>query len=369
MVPKIHKRGSSFKGAAAYLLHDKDRATTSDRVEWVETLNLATEEPDLGWRIMAATSMDANRLKEEAGIRNTGRKSKDHVLHLSLSWHPDEVKELTPEEMMRAAKGALEALGAENRQTMIISHSDEKQPHIHLLINRVSPEDGRLLSSSKEKQNLSKWAQRYEEERGKIFCEERVVNNKARERGEYTRGSKDRPRHILESEQEVANDNPPTLAQQRVFDQQRSKDTALARKVRESLSKHLEKLGKLARSYGSQKSELKARSAIEMAQARQEMRKRFRPDWEKLVQDHRKEFVEFEKRENTVLGRLSNAVQAIDFGAILSGGERRKAISDAFSALSSSGERLQGLKRRHVVQERNLERRQQQAETKGTSVV
>ena len=34
MVPKIHARGRSFKGAAAYLLHDKNRAKSADRVAW-----------------------------------------------------------------------------------------------------------------------------------------------------------------------------------------------------------------------------------------------------------------------------------------------------------------------------------------------
>ena len=44
MVPKIHAKGSSFKGAALYLLHDKDRASTSERVDtpWSTRRSLAS---------------------------------------------------------------------------------------------------------------------------------------------------------------------------------------------------------------------------------------------------------------------------------------------------------------------------------------
>ena len=41
MVPRLHAKGTSFKGASAYLLHDK-AASTSERVAWTDTRNLAT---------------------------------------------------------------------------------------------------------------------------------------------------------------------------------------------------------------------------------------------------------------------------------------------------------------------------------------
>ena len=37
--------GRSFKGAALYVLHDKGKAKTSDRVAFVETVNLPTDNP------------------------------------------------------------------------------------------------------------------------------------------------------------------------------------------------------------------------------------------------------------------------------------------------------------------------------------
>ncbi|MCI0658386.1 MAG: relaxase/mobilization nuclease domain-containing protein, partial [Acidobacteria bacterium] len=83
MVPKLHAKGTSFKGAAAYLLHDKGRAKTAQRVAWVEMRNLITDDPHVAWRVMAATAMDQDRLKELAGVKNTGRKSSASVLHLT----------------------------------------------------------------------------------------------------------------------------------------------------------------------------------------------------------------------------------------------------------------------------------------------
>lgn len=201
MVPKIHARGSSFKGAAAYLLHDKDRATSSDRVSWIETINLATRNPDTAWRVMAATAMDAGRLKEQSKVKASGRRSKEAVLHISLSWSPDQKPDRA--EMTTFARRALKALKADDRQAMIICHKDEKHPHVHLLVNRVSPADGRMLSSSNEKIALSKLALAYEKEGGQVLCEEREKNAEGREQGEYIRGEKDVPRPEFEALREA----------------------------------------------------------------------------------------------------------------------------------------------------------------------
>ena len=201
MVPKLHAKGSSFKGAAAYLLHDKDGAATSGRVAWIETVNLATANPQAAWRVMAATAMDAPRLKEQAGVKRTGRTSKEPVLHLTLSWAPDQTP--GPKEMAGFARRAIKALKADDRQAMIICHTDEKHPHVHVLLNRVSPADGRMLSSSNEKLALSALALAYEKECGAIKCKQRELNADKRKKGEHVRGEKDIPRPEFAAMQEV----------------------------------------------------------------------------------------------------------------------------------------------------------------------
>jgi len=73
MIPQVAKRGTSFKGAGLYYLHDKrlegeTEKLTSERVAWTETRNLMTDDAEFSLRIMAATAMDKDRLKEAAGI-------------------------------------------------------------------------------------------------------------------------------------------------------------------------------------------------------------------------------------------------------------------------------------------------------------
>jgi hypothetical protein len=216
MVPKLHAKGTSFKGAAAYLLHDKG-AASSGRVAWVETVNLATNNPQAAWRVMAMTAMDAARLKEQAGVKKTGRTSKDAVLHLTLAWSPDQKPDR--KDMAEFARRAIAALKADDRQAMIICHTDEKHPHVHILLNRVSPTDGRMLSSSKEKVALSEIALAYEKESGAILCKERAVNAEKRKKGEYVRAEKDIPRPeyeaLREAQKETEKEIPAEVQKQK----------------------------------------------------------------------------------------------------------------------------------------------------------
>jgi hypothetical protein len=215
MVPKLHAKGTSFKGAAAYLLHDKG-AATSGRVSWVETVNLMTGNPDAAWRVMAATAMNAARLKEQAAVKKTGRTSKEAVLHLTLAWSPDQKP--TREEMSDFASRTIAALKAGDRQAMIICHTDEKHPHVHVLINRVSPVDGRMLPSSNEKLELSKLALAYEKEGGTVLCKQRETNAEKRKKGEHVRGEKDIPRPefeaLREAQKEVEKEIPAEVKKQ-----------------------------------------------------------------------------------------------------------------------------------------------------------
>ncbi len=78
---------------------------------WAETRNMATDNPQVAWRIMEATAMQQDRLKDEAGIKKTGRKSAEVVMTYSLAWHPDENEELTKVEMVKAANDIPRRIG------------------------------------------------------------------------------------------------------------------------------------------------------------------------------------------------------------------------------------------------------------------
>lgn len=188
MVPDIAGTGHSFKGAMAYYLHDKmqdaagARPQTAERVAWTETRNMVDVGPHTATRIMIATARQADELKAAAGVKNTGRKSNAHVYAYSLAWHPDEAGKLDRAEMIRAADQSLKILGAADHQAVIVCHTDQKHPHVHIVVNRVHPETGKMLSTSNDRLKLSDWANQYERERGQILTPRREEKRQAREK-------------------------------------------------------------------------------------------------------------------------------------------------------------------------------------------
>lgn len=177
MIVKIMSRGRSFKGVANYVLHDP-KEKTSERVGFTYTRNLAHSDALSAVNEMYLTANYAEILKQEAGIRAGGRDSDRPVKHISLNWSPDE--QLTPEHMRQTADGFLKHMGWHDHQALIVAHND-KHPHIHVVLNMVSPETGVLLNDSFEKQRAQSWALNYEIESGKILCEQRILNAEERE--------------------------------------------------------------------------------------------------------------------------------------------------------------------------------------------
>ena len=219
MVPKIHASGGSFRGVMAYCLGDKREDRPSDpyepgidqkererrqedlkiwekkqaakpvfslnevskRVAWTETLNLDTDNPRQAARRMAATASYSQELKRQAGIPAGGRRLEKPVCHDTLNWQEGE----TPgrREMVKAVKESLAALKMADRQAVVVSHKDGKCAHVHVVVNRVSVEDGRAATLSRSRRALSRWAERWEKERGKVQCKQRVRNNRERRKG------------------------------------------------------------------------------------------------------------------------------------------------------------------------------------------
>ena len=195
MVTKISTPGRSFGGVADYCLHDRwvpgqGQPESAERVEWTETRNLATEQGDRAARIMAATAEAAPELKRLAGAAATGRKLEKPVCHYSLNWAKEEKPDR--QEMSRAAEESLKALGMERHQALIVSHRDG-QPHVHVIANRVDPESGKAAGLSRSKLKLSKWAEGYEREQGKIRCPQRERNNARRGQGKRVQDRVSRP--------------------------------------------------------------------------------------------------------------------------------------------------------------------------------
>lgn len=289
MTPKVAATGTSFKGAAQYYLHDKRAVgeavrTTADRVSWTETRNLMADDPEIAWRIMAATSKDQARIKMQAGVKATGAQSAQHVYAYSLSWHPEEAARLSREDMVRAADETLKVLGADKHQALIVAHRDTDHPHVHVIVNRVSPADGRLLSLRDDHKKLSAWALRHEQERGKIYCaerERRAANEPRRERA----NDNDRP-------------TPDRFAKQAAA---LAKASAAMHARHRTENRALETMEKQRRAavYG------RTERAIQDAIA--DNRFRFRPKWSDLGRRHTEQNRAFARGEQSVMGIINNA--------------------------------------------------------------
>lgn len=175
MIPRLHKRGTSFKGACGYILHDA-QATSRERVLWNDTRNLISQADD-AWFEMFATARDQAALKEQSGQSARGRKNTKPVLHLTLSWAIGENP--TPEHMRETARSCLNTLGLGEHQAVLAAHSDKEHLHVHIVVNTVHPDTGMTAQLKYSKERLSRWAEAYEKAHG-IHCEERIRNNEKR---------------------------------------------------------------------------------------------------------------------------------------------------------------------------------------------
>ncbi|WP_040620654.1 relaxase/mobilization nuclease domain-containing protein [Rhodovulum sp. PH10] len=173
------KHGTSFKGLADYLMHDPDRAVTSERLAWTHTLNLANDHVPFAIDEMLWTVRAADALKRQEKVGNGGRRLESPVKHISLNWHPSDEPER--EEMIAAVQEFLRHMGWDDRQAVLVAHDDKEHAHVHIMLNVVSPIDGRCIDSSYEKVRASSWALGYERAHARIHCRERLKPVEARE--------------------------------------------------------------------------------------------------------------------------------------------------------------------------------------------
>jgi hypothetical protein len=352
--------GTSFKGVFAYLQHDKrlegeEVKFTSDRVEWQAFRNLATDNPDMAYRIMMATANQQDALKREAGQSAAGNKSDKVVFHYSLGWHPDEAAGLSKSEMLRAADESIRALGAEGHQAAIIAHNDTAHPHVHVVINRVDPENGKMLDLWKYQERLSKWAMAYEQERGKVWCDKRVENWKRRDLGETFSADRGAAYHHHDQAQALghANDNDT----RKIMAEQKAKDAALAAYGEKQHSRHSNEWKLLSQRYQAGKAHIQRRPAGERTpnqKAADDVRAQFKPLWSHLGKQQYGEMRDFERREKRISGKLENALAAVRHARTLNPDSSRGFMSSAFNFLINAKARADALRKLHAVQKRGL---------------
>ncbi len=144
-------KGSSFKGLLDYLFYGRDDDPNPHRVEWHETRNLPIDDPDALPRILRATASLSTSVKQP-------------VYHLPISWPPEERPDR--ETQLEIADQLLADLRLSEHQCVIVAHNDGDCSHIHLVINRVHPDTGRVWNAWRDIYRIMESLERQERERG-----------------------------------------------------------------------------------------------------------------------------------------------------------------------------------------------------------
>lgn len=195
MIVRIQASGASFLGAGKYYLHDKldaersalaaggervgVRGQSDERVWFTDTRNTLNSDPERALEEMWRTAEDQAYLKLQAGVKRGGRTCEDPVKTLSLSWHKDDNP--TPEHMIESADAYLKHMGWDGHQALYVGHSDTEHRHIHIILNRVHPENGRTLDDYRDHPRSQAWTLSYEKEQENLRCEERELRAAKRE--------------------------------------------------------------------------------------------------------------------------------------------------------------------------------------------
>lgn len=128
MLAKIAPTSRDFRTLCDYLVRGKDGNPSKDRVAWVLSRNLPSDDAELVAKFMDATA--------RMSIRTTRP-----VYHVMIAWSPDEHP--VAETMQEIAVQALEMTGLGEHQAFLMGHGDTSHPHLHMVINRIHPETGK----------------------------------------------------------------------------------------------------------------------------------------------------------------------------------------------------------------------------------
>ena len=85
---------------------------------------------------------DAGQMAEMLALAHEAPRSRDPITHYVLSWREDEHP--TKQQIERAVDICLAELGMEGHQVVYALHADTDHDHLHLIVNRVHPESGRV---------------------------------------------------------------------------------------------------------------------------------------------------------------------------------------------------------------------------------
>lgn len=346
MVPNI-KNGSSFLGAGKYYMHDKaaardlpnhEKPKTDERVSFMDTRNCLNDDPELALHEMWATAERRDALKMAAGIRRGGQPASEQVAKtISLSWHPSEKP--TPEQMIEAADQFIAKMGWQEHQAVYIGHNDTAHPHIHIILNRVHPETGRMLDDRNDYKRAQAWGLEYEREQGRIFCEKRLETERARSGAERTpqAANENIPHHIHEMAR-AAELVFVRGEQQRLALDMLERET-LKREQREERQAWFEDGAKILKA---------ARSEVW-----REVREDYKPDWREFYRDKEAREAEAEAHSSSAIARATYFAKEGQWQQARAAFDNRDAVRDVVDA--ELAERRKALRAEQMEETRSLQ--------------
>ncbi len=150
MIGKI-VTGKSFKGAVEYVLKKKNA------------------------RLLDSDGVDTESPKTIIADLNFQRKTRPEVTkavgHISLSFHKNDAKRLSNDELMTAfAQIYMHRMGITCTQYIIVRHTDTEHPHLHIVYNRVKY-DRKLVPDKHERRRNVRICKEMKKEYGLTFSE------------------------------------------------------------------------------------------------------------------------------------------------------------------------------------------------------
>ena len=172
--------GKGLTGAVRYAMGEGNDPVTKERrpaaanddesrVAWISGQGW-----EGGWKPETRRDVEtARRSMENLAMMQKGRtkRCEKDCLHLVLAWRKGEHPER--EEMERAAREALAAVGMEKARAIFVAHDDTDHAHIHIIASRIDPETRLTFRDSYSHLKWQKWALQWEREHGQVQCPKR----------------------------------------------------------------------------------------------------------------------------------------------------------------------------------------------------
>ncbi|MBP0618304.1 relaxase/mobilization nuclease domain-containing protein [Jiella mangrovi] len=345
--------GKSFKGLAAYLLHDTrdagdgwryvEHRQSAERVGWTQSYNLDDADPEKAWRLMAATAKSADALKAAAGIKK-GKTPVNTAYHFSINFSPDDK---TDERLEReAVAGALKALKLDGHQALAVRHTDTEHAHIHVMVNLIDPETGLSAASkqngkaailSNDTRRLSQWAQKFEREHGLKVVEGRQANANKRQQGEKV-DAKRKPRNVYDREKRETKDRRADFIKVQMNDAA----AKIAERGRDLKSQHHDEMTAHREAYRQRQGAIRDEEDEAIRAAIDKVKADRKKSWSAMFMRQRSERADFERGEKTMIGRIWHAAAVVKERA------QHEDLLGGFVAAFSKENRLAIIERRHL---------------------